>query len=223
MAGHLVGCPTARTEPSCWRRSGPRHSTTILGCGGSALGLYGLAGDTIRARRYADSARLAIERQLSTTPDDEQHRLFLGLALAIWGSRWRPCERRARARADRGNGRPIRHPLHPPLSRPNSTWWWAISPRARPARHLARHAVLPLACVAQDRPDVGAAPWECRLRAAAHPAGDDGSGAPTSSRRRPAEPTMPSTRYALAAAAGASVPMSTTQRHCPSASTLQMV
>ena len=47
--------------------------------------LYWLAGDTARARRYADSARGAFERYLSTTPDDEQQRLFLGLALAYLG------------------------------------------------------------------------------------------------------------------------------------------
>ena len=46
---------------------------------------YALRGDEARTRVYADSARLAFEAQLKDTPEDEQRRLFLGLALAYLG------------------------------------------------------------------------------------------------------------------------------------------
>jgi len=49
--------------------------------------LYWLAGDTVRARRYADSARLAFETQLRATPDDYRRHLLHGLALAYLGQR----------------------------------------------------------------------------------------------------------------------------------------
>jgi len=44
--------------------------------------LYWLAADTVHARRYADSARVAIEAHLQATPDDFQQHLFRGLMLA---------------------------------------------------------------------------------------------------------------------------------------------
>ncbi len=47
--------------------------------------LYWLAGDTVHARRYADSARVAYETHLRATPDDFQQHLFRGLALAYLG------------------------------------------------------------------------------------------------------------------------------------------
>ena len=49
--------------------------------------LYWLAGDTVHARRYADSARVAFEAQLRATPNDYQRHLFRGLALAYLGQR----------------------------------------------------------------------------------------------------------------------------------------
>jgi hypothetical protein len=49
--------------------------------------LYWLAGDTVRARRYADSSRVAYEAQLKATPDDFQRHQFLGLVLAYLGQR----------------------------------------------------------------------------------------------------------------------------------------
>jgi TolB-like protein len=49
--------------------------------------LYWLAGDTVRARRYADSGRIIYEVQLRVVPDDFQRRLFHGLALAYLGQR----------------------------------------------------------------------------------------------------------------------------------------
>jgi len=42
-------------------------------------------GDEVRARAYADSARLAFEEQLKATPDDAQTHALLGLALAYLG------------------------------------------------------------------------------------------------------------------------------------------
>jgi tetratricopeptide (TPR) repeat protein len=46
---------------------------------------YYLRGDRVRARVYADSARLGFEETLKATPDDGQRRAFLGLALAYLG------------------------------------------------------------------------------------------------------------------------------------------
>jgi|SRR5215216_5689879 len=46
---------------------------------------YALRGDTIRGRAYADSARLALEDQLLSTPKDAQLRVLRGLALAYLG------------------------------------------------------------------------------------------------------------------------------------------
>ena len=49
--------------------------------------IYWLAGDTLRARRSADSARAEYEAQLRATPDDFQRHLFRGLVLAYLGQR----------------------------------------------------------------------------------------------------------------------------------------
>jgi eukaryotic-like serine/threonine-protein kinase len=46
---------------------------------------YQLRGDSLRTRAYADSARLAIEKILESTPNDAQRRVFHGLALAYLG------------------------------------------------------------------------------------------------------------------------------------------
>ena len=46
---------------------------------------YDLRGDSVRARAYADSARIAIEEQIRLTPNDDQRHLFHGLALAYLG------------------------------------------------------------------------------------------------------------------------------------------
>jgi len=48
---------------------------------------YQLRGDSLRMRAYADSARLAIEKILESTPNDAQRRVFHGLALAYLGRR----------------------------------------------------------------------------------------------------------------------------------------
>jgi serine/threonine-protein kinase len=44
---------------------------------------YTLQGNTTKVRIYADSARLAFEQQLRTTPQDAQRHMFLGLSLAF--------------------------------------------------------------------------------------------------------------------------------------------
>jgi eukaryotic-like serine/threonine-protein kinase len=49
--------------------------------------LFRLAGDSARARAYADSMRIAFEENLKTAPNDMQQHLFLGLALADGGQR----------------------------------------------------------------------------------------------------------------------------------------
>jgi eukaryotic-like serine/threonine-protein kinase len=49
--------------------------------------LYWLAGDTVPARRNADSARITLETQLRATPGDNYRHLYLGLALAYLGQR----------------------------------------------------------------------------------------------------------------------------------------
>jgi serine/threonine-protein kinase len=46
---------------------------------------YWLRGEQARARVYADSARLAYQRQLQGTPEDAQRHVLLGLALAYLG------------------------------------------------------------------------------------------------------------------------------------------
>jgi len=48
-------------------------------------GLYQLRGDAGRMRVYADSARLALEAQIRSEPDDWQRHSLLGLALAYLG------------------------------------------------------------------------------------------------------------------------------------------
>jgi DNA-binding SARP family transcriptional activator/TolB-like protein/Flp pilus assembly protein TadD len=48
-------------------------------------GLYQLRGDARRMRVYADSARLALEAQIRSEPDDWQRHSLLGLALAYLG------------------------------------------------------------------------------------------------------------------------------------------
>jgi tetratricopeptide (TPR) repeat protein len=48
---------------------------------------YALRGDVAKARVYADSARLAFERQLVDAPEDPQLHALLGLALAYVGRR----------------------------------------------------------------------------------------------------------------------------------------
>jgi serine/threonine-protein kinase len=49
--------------------------------------IYWLAGDTMRARRYADSARVAYDAQLGAAPDDYERHQFYGLTLAYLGQR----------------------------------------------------------------------------------------------------------------------------------------
>jgi TolB-like protein/thioredoxin-like negative regulator of GroEL len=56
--------------------------------GGWGLALastYALRGDSLRARAYADSARVALERQIATVPQDAQLVVLLGTALAYIG------------------------------------------------------------------------------------------------------------------------------------------
>ena len=49
--------------------------------------LFGLAGDSVRARHYADSARIAYDTQLHAMPDDVRRNLYHALALAYLGQR----------------------------------------------------------------------------------------------------------------------------------------
>jgi TolB-like protein/Flp pilus assembly protein TadD len=51
----------------------------------SLAGAYALQGDGARARAYADSARVALEEQIRTTPTDGQLHALLGVALAYLG------------------------------------------------------------------------------------------------------------------------------------------
>jgi TolB-like protein/Tfp pilus assembly protein PilF len=48
---------------------------------------YWLRGDRVRARAYADSARVAFEQQVQAAPQDDQRHVFLGLALAYLGQK----------------------------------------------------------------------------------------------------------------------------------------
>ena len=53
--------------------------------GVTLAGLYSIEGDRRRAAAYGDSARVAIEQQLTATPEDPQRNVFVGLALAYAG------------------------------------------------------------------------------------------------------------------------------------------
>ena len=53
--------------------------------GVTLAGLYASEGDRRRAAAYGDSARVAIEQQLTATPEDPQRNVFVGLALAYAG------------------------------------------------------------------------------------------------------------------------------------------
>jgi predicted Zn-dependent protease len=56
------------------------------GAWGLALaGAYALAGNTTRARAYADSARAALESQIRNAPNDAQLHSLLGVSLAYLG------------------------------------------------------------------------------------------------------------------------------------------
>ena len=56
------------------------------GTWGLALaGVYEMAGDRRRAAAYADTARAALEQQLTAAPSDPQRHVLLGLALAFMG------------------------------------------------------------------------------------------------------------------------------------------
>lgn len=46
---------------------------------------YALRGNTVQARVYADSARLAFDEQLRESPEDPPRHAFRGLALAYLG------------------------------------------------------------------------------------------------------------------------------------------
>ena len=60
----------------CWRNLVPR----VYLCGGPQT--FHLRGDVAAARNYADSARLAAEEILRSTPEDPPRLALLGLALA---------------------------------------------------------------------------------------------------------------------------------------------
>ncbi|MGH7581121.1 MAG: tetratricopeptide repeat protein, partial [Gemmatimonadales bacterium] len=56
------------------------------GTWGLALaGVYEVEGDMRRAAAYADSARIALEQQLTAAPEDAQRNVLLGVALAYLG------------------------------------------------------------------------------------------------------------------------------------------
>jgi serine/threonine-protein kinase len=67
-----------RLTPSAW--DGDRATW-----GGVLAQLHWLRGDRVRARAYADSARITLEQQLDGSPDDAQRRVFLGLMHAYLG------------------------------------------------------------------------------------------------------------------------------------------
>ena len=64
------------------------------GTWGLALaGVYEVEGDMRRAAAYADSARIALEQQLTAAPEDAQRNVLLGVALAYLGRKPEAVER----------------------------------------------------------------------------------------------------------------------------------
>jgi serine/threonine-protein kinase len=64
------------------------------GTWGLALaGVYEVEGDMRRAAAYADSARIALEQQLTAAPEDAQRNVLLGVALAYLGRKAEAVER----------------------------------------------------------------------------------------------------------------------------------
>jgi tetratricopeptide (TPR) repeat protein len=67
-----------RLTPSAWEGDRGTWGTVLAQT-------YALRGDGAKAHVYADSARLAREEQLKTTPEDAQWHVFLGLVLGHLG------------------------------------------------------------------------------------------------------------------------------------------
>jgi tetratricopeptide (TPR) repeat protein len=67
-----------RLTPSAWEGDRSRWGTVLAQT-------FALRGDGAKARVYADSARLAFEEKLKTTPEDAQGHVFLGLVLGHLG------------------------------------------------------------------------------------------------------------------------------------------
>jgi serine/threonine-protein kinase len=64
------------------------------GTWGLALaGVYEVEGDMRRAAAYADSARIALEQQLTASPEDPQRNVLLGVALAYMGRKAEAVQR----------------------------------------------------------------------------------------------------------------------------------
>jgi hypothetical protein len=75
------------------------HQAQLLGLGPTAFDddravwasvqtqIYWLRKDTVRARAFADSARVLLQQQLLSAPNDAQRHVFLGLALAYLGDK----------------------------------------------------------------------------------------------------------------------------------------
>ena len=127
---------------------------------------HALRGDSALARAYADSARLTYEARLRDLPEDAPTHTYLGLALAYLGRRDRGD---ARGRTGRGalpisrNARVGRPPARACLDLPLGGRARA-GPRSTGA--AAQGPLLPLARLAQDRPQLRPAPGQPALRAA---------------------------------------------------------
>lgn len=80
-------------------------------------GIYHMEGDARRTAAYADSARIAIEQQLTASPEDAQRRMFLGLSLAYLGRKAEAMHealeatRRVPVSADASSGTYFQHQL----------------------------------------------------------------------------------------------------------------
>ena len=68
------------------------------GTWGLALaGVYEIEGDMRRAAAYGDSARIALEQQLTASPEDAQRMVLLGVALAYTGRKEEAVQRGLKA------------------------------------------------------------------------------------------------------------------------------
>ena len=116
---------------------------------------YALQGNGARARVYADSARLAFEQQLQASPEDAQGHVFSGSRWPTWATRRRQSGRASAAwRSCRSAAMPI---VGPYVQHQLARIYLLVGEPEKALDQLeplAQDPVLPLARLAQDRPQL---------------------------------------------------------------------